>query len=80
MLYLDAKQVAKDSSKPKYSYEIQVANIPDDIKFLELGQLVHVNDYSVDTHKEYGYVSGLTYQLDQPQKDTVTIANYKTKF
>lgn len=79
-LYLDAKQVAKDSSKPKYSYEIQVANIPDEISSLELGQLCHINDYSIDVYKEYGYISGLTYILDKPQEDTVTVANYKTKF
>lgn len=80
MLYLDAKQVAKDSSKPKYSYEITVANLPEETSSLELGQLVHVNDYNVDVRKEYGYVSGLSYQLDKPSQDSVTIANYKTKF
>lgn len=80
MLYLDAKVVAKDSSKPKYSYEIKVGNIPGDINALELGQLVHINDYSVDARKEYGYVSGLSYKLDKPSEDEVTISNYKTKF
>lgn len=79
-LYLDAKQVAKDSSKPKYSYEIQIANIPDEVNSLELGQLCHINDYSIDVYKEYGYISGLTYVLDKPQEDTITVANYKTKF
>ena len=79
-LYLDAKQVAKDSSKPKYSYEIQVANIPDEINYLELGQLCHINDYTVDVYKEYGYISELKYQLDKPSQDSVVISNYKTKF
>lgn len=80
MLYLDAKQVAKDSSKPKYSYEIAVANLPEETTSLELGQLVHINDYNVDAKKEYGYISGLSYQLDKPSQDSVTVANYKTKF
>ena len=79
-LYLDAKQVAKDSSKPKHSYEIQVSCIPDDIKSLELGQLCHINDYSVDICREYGYVSELNYVLEKPSEDSVTVANYKTKF
>ena len=80
MLYLDAKQVAKDNSKPKYSYEITVANIPEEIQQLELGQLVAINDYSIDIYKEYGYISKLIYQLDNPKNDSITIANYKTKF
>lgn len=79
-LYLDAKRVAKDSSKPKYSYEIEKANLPHENNYLELGQLTYINDYSVDVYKEYGYVSGIKYQLDQPSKDQVTISNYKTKF
>ena len=79
-LYLDAKQVAKDSSKPKYSYEIQVSCIPDDIQSLELGQLCHINDYSVDVYKEYGYVSELNYVLEKPSDDSVIVANYKAKF
>ena len=79
-LYLDAKRVAKDSSKPKYSYEITVANIPDEITILELGQLCHINDYTIDAYKEYGYISGLTYALDKPSQDQITISNYKTKF
>ena len=79
-LYLDAKQVALDSSKPKYSYEIQIANIPGEIKSLELGQLCHINDYSVDVYKEYGYISELKYALDKPMDDSVVVSNYKTKF
>ena len=79
-LYLDAKRVARDSSKPKYSYEIQKANLPQENNYLELGQLALINDYSVDVYKEHGYVSGIKFQLDQPSKDQITIANYKTKF
>lgn len=79
-LYLDAKRVAKDSSKPKYSYEITLANIPDEITTFQLGQLCHINDYTIDAYKEYGYVSGLTYALDKPSQDQITVSNYKTKF
>lgn len=80
MLYLDAKQVAKDNSKPKYSYEVEIGNIPDDINQVELGQLCYVCDHTVDAARERGYISEITYQLDAPQKDTFVIANYKTKF
>lgn len=80
MLYLDARQVAKDNSKPKYSYEVEIGNIPDEMEHIELGQLVYVCDWTIDAERERGYVSGIKYQLDQPSKDTITIANYKTKF
>ena len=79
-LYLDAIQVAKDSSKPKYSYEITIANIPDETEILELGQLCCINDYTIDAYKEYGYISEISYILDNPSQDSLVISNYKTKF
>lgn len=80
MLYLDARQVAKDNSKPKYSYEVEIGNVPDEMNSIELGQLIYVCDHTVDASRERGYVSELKYQLDQPSKDSFVIANYKTKF
>jgi hypothetical protein len=80
MLYLDAKTVAKDNSQPKLSYSISIANTPDEIKEIKLGQLIFINDYSVDVRRAPGYVSGLTLKLDAPKEDEITIANYKTKF
>lgn len=80
ILYLDAKQVAKDNSQPRLSYSLTVANTPDSMKKIVLGQLVFVNDFSVDVHRAPGYISGLTLALDNPKEDEITIANYKTKF
>ena len=80
MLYLDAKNVAKDNSQPKYSYELKVANLPDDIGFYELGQLVYINDYSIGIHVASGYVSKIKLKLNAPQDDELEIKNYKTKF
>ena len=80
MLYLDAKNVARDNSHPKYSYDLKVANIPDEISFYELGQLVYINDFSIGIHAASGYVSGITLHLDKVQEDEVQIKNYKTKF
>lgn len=80
MLYLDAKEVAKENSKPKNSYEITIANLPEENSFIELGQLVYINDYNVDAIKEYGYVSEISYVLDTPSKDSIKISNYETKF
>lgn len=80
MLYLDAKTVARDNSAPKYSYDLSVANTPDNIEFLELGQLCYINDHSLGIHAATGYISEVTYKLDYPQDDSIVIKNYKTKF
>lgn len=80
MLFLDARQVAKDSSKPKYSYEVSIGNVPDEMECAELGQLVYICDYTIDAERERGYISGIKYKLDEPSEDTITISNYKTKF
>jgi hypothetical protein len=37
MLYLDAKEVAFENSRPRYSYSLSVANIPDENQVVELG-------------------------------------------
>ena len=44
MLYLDAMQVAKDNSRPRYSYEVELANLPNQLKSIELGQLARLGD------------------------------------
>lgn len=80
MLYLDAKQIAKDNSKPRYSYEIKIANVPGELQSISLGQLIYINDYSIDCRKETGYISGIKYKLDSIQDDEIIVSNYKTKF
>ena len=80
MLYLDAKEVAFDNSQPKYSYSVKVSNIPDNIRFMELGQLVYINDHALGVHAATGYINEIKYNLDEPQSDEVTVQNYKTKF
>lgn len=79
-LYLDAKQVAKENSQPKYSYELTVGNLPDNINDIEIGQLVYINDSGLGIHAATGYVSEITYSLQSPKDDDVKIQNYKTKF
>lgn len=80
MLYLDAKNVAKDNSYPKYSYELKVSNIPSTVNSYELGQLVYINDYEVGIHAASGYISGIKLKLSKPHEDEIEIKNYKTKF
>ena len=80
ILYLDAKQVAKENSRPKYSYTVALAQTPDNIEAVDLGQLVYINDYLLGVHAATGYVSEITLDLDEPQNDELKIQNYKTKF
>ena len=80
MLYLDARQVAKDNSIPRYSYSLTLSNLPHDFKHIDLSQLVYINDYSLGIHAATGYVNEITYHLDEPWEDEVNVQNYKTKF
>lgn len=80
MLYLDALQVAKDNSRPRYSYEVELANLPDELNSIELGQLAYINDYLLGAHALSGYVSEIEYDLSMPKQDRIGIKNYKTKF
>jgi hypothetical protein len=80
MLYLDARQVAKDNSIPRYSYSLTLSNLPHDFKHIDLSQLVYINDYSLSIHAATGYVNEITYHLDEPWEDEINVQNYKTKF
>ena len=80
MLYLDALQVAKDNSRPRYSYEVELANLPNQLKSIELGQLTYINDHLLGVHAASGYVDEIEYDLSMPKNDRISIKNYKTKF
>ena len=80
LLYMDAIDVAYDSSRPRYSYELSVANLPQNVNNIRLGQLVQINDYSVGLRCETGYISTIKFNLDSPQDDDLTIQDYTTKF
>lgn len=80
MLYLDALQVAKDNSRPRYSYEVELANLPNQLKSIELGQLAYINDHLLGVHAASGYVDEIEYDLSMPKNDRISIKNYKTKF
>lgn len=80
MLYLDAMQVAKDNSRPRYSYEVELVNLPNQLKSIELGQLAYINDHLLGVHAASGYVDEIEYDLSMPKNDRISIKNYKTKF
>ena len=82
-IYLDAREVMKENSRPKVSYTIQLNTL--DKKFVKtaynkLNRIVHINDYELQFSDVNGYISSLSLNLDSPQEDTVEIKNYATKF
>ena len=80
MLYLDAIQVAKDNSHPRYSYELKLANLPHEFAHVGLSEMVYINDHAMGIHAATGYISEVEYDLDEPWNDNIVIQNYKTKF
>lgn len=79
-LYIDATQVALENSYPNYSYSLTVANIPENIKRISVGQMVYINDFILGMQRVSGYVDKIEYKLDQPWEDSIEIKNYNTKF
>ena len=39
ILYQDAKEVAKENSRPRFNYDVQVSQIPGNIEHFELGPI-----------------------------------------
>ena len=54
-------------------------NLNDDIE-LTLGSIVRINDYQLSFRGVKGIVKDITLVLDEPQNNTFTIQNYKTRF
>lgn len=80
MLYRDAIEVARENSRPKFSYDVQVSQIPKTVESFELGQLGYINDSALGVKAAKGYISQITLVLDNPKDDGIQIQNYKTKF
>lgn len=82
-IYLDALEVSKENSRPKVEYEVSINSVNKD--FIEeaykyLGYIANINDNDLKFQNVRGYISELDMKLDSPQKDTITVKNYKTKF
>lgn len=92
LYYLDALQVAYTSSRPQISYDIKVIrlNALEDFssKMFGLGDICYIQDtdyfgYLSDgltPYKEPIYISEITSYFDSPDKDIITVQNYKTQF
>lgn len=80
MLYRDAIEVARENSRPRFSYDVQITQIPETVESYELGQLGYINDSALGVNAAKGYISQITLVLDNPKDDEIQIQNYKTKF
>ena len=92
LYYLDALQVAYTSSRPQISYDIKVIRLSGleefSFKVFGLGDICYIQDtdyfgYLSDgftPYKEAIYISEITSYFDSPEKDTITVQNYKTQF
>lgn len=88
--YWAAVQVLADSCKPKLTYNIEVTDLSpldEDYKF-ELGDTTYIEDIDFfDINKKTGLpnkekvlISAITYNLDQPQSNSLTVQNYTSSF
>ena len=82
-IYLDALKIEKENAYPKVSYTVD-PNILNKamIRTLydKLSWIVHINDAQLKLKDAYGYISKLVLNLDFPDKDTIEVKNYTTKF
>ena len=90
--YLDALKVAYTSSRPQLSYDINVLRLTYveeySSKVFELGDICYIQDREffgylpdkITPYKEKILVSKISTFFDQPEKDALTVQNYKTRF
>ena len=94
LYYLDARSVAYTSSRPKVSYTINVIRVSSLEEFknkvFKIGDIGFVQDTeffgytTIDgiqtPYKEKILISEMAFNFEEPDKDTITVQNYKTQF
>ena len=90
--YLDGINIAYTSSRPQLSYSINVLRLSSleeySSKIFHLGDICYMQDREffgylsdkITPYKERILVSKISSFFDQPEKDVLTIQNYKTRF
>ena len=82
-IYLDALEIEKENAYPKVSYTIDPNVLNKSIVstlYNKLNWLVMINDVQLKFENVFGYISKLELDLDFPDKDSIEVKNYKTKF
>ena len=92
LYYLDALQVAYQSSRPQLSYEINVLRLSDiqeysskifnlgDISFIQDTEYFGYKDDKITPYKEAVVLTEITSFFETPDKDTIKVQNYKNQF
>ena len=92
LYYLDALQVAYESSKPQISYDINVLRLSDieefknkifqlgDISFVQDTEYFGYKDDKITPYKEKVVLTEITFNFDTPDKDIIKVQNYKNQF
>ena len=81
--YLDAKEILKENSVPKVSYNISTSVFNTEFMhtaYQKLNRIININDYELKFENVQGYISSLELHLDAPWEDSIEVKNYKTKF
>ena len=92
LYYLDALQVAYESSRPQISYNINVMRLSDledyaskvfklgDISFIQDVKYFGYNKDGITPYKEKVVLTEITSNFDTPDKDTIKVQNYLNQF
>lgn len=82
--YYDAVDTLNRSAYPNVTYDISVVDISSLEGFEDftpnVGQKILIIDRELKINGLYGFISEITYDLDRPEQNKVTISNYKEKF
>ena len=82
-IYRDAKEILKENSKPKVSYNANIDIFNKQIiksPSYYLNKIVKINDYELLLNNVRGYISEVILDLDHPENDSIAIQNYTNKF
>ena len=82
-VYLDAREILKENSKPKVTYSVDPSVFYDDFIYTaynSLNTIAFINDYELEFNWAQGYISQVELDLDFPNEDKLEIKNYKNKF
>ena len=92
LYYLDALQIAYESSRPQISYDINVLRLSDieeysskqyhlgDISFIQDVKYFGYQDDGITPYKEKVVLTEITSYFDTPDKDVIKVQNYKNQF
>ena len=82
-IYLDALKIEKENAYPKVSYTVDPNILNKSListLYNKLNWIIMINDAQLKLKEAFGYISKLTLNLDFPDKDSIEVKNYTTKF